>query len=113
MDWGFLIEENFLLLLLLFLAVFIYGSFALAPLTWKQCFVFQDSFKSYLALNPLQNFFATLKLRKPEFNEKKAREAFPVMAEWMQLPDKNDFSYRREIVHPEAKHWKAVPILYW
>ena len=79
------------------LGLMVYGRVALTPLSWRQCFVFEDSFKSYLALNPLQNFFATLKLRKPEFNEQKAREAFPLMAEWMQLPDKSNFSYRRNV----------------
>ena len=92
-------RRKFFIISAIILACLIYGQFALTPLTWKQCFVFQDSFKSYLALNPLQNFFATLKLRKPEFNEQKAREAFPVMAEWMPLPDKTEFSYRR-IVSP-------------
>lgn len=79
------------------LGLMVYGRVALTPLSWKQCFVFEDSFKSYLALNPLQNFFATLKLRKPEFNEQKARDAFPLMAEWMQLPDKTNFSFRRAV----------------
>ena len=90
------------------LGLFVYGRIALTPLTWKQCFVFEDSFKSYLALNPLQNFFATLKLRKPEFNEQKAREAFPLMAEWMQLPDKSNFSYRR-VVAPGSKALESQP----
>src|SRR5690606_8711882 len=45
---------------------------------------------------------ATLKLRKPEFNEQKAREAFPLMAEWMQLPDKSNFSYRRAVAPQSA-----------
>ncbi len=84
------------------LVLLVYGRIALTPLSWKQCFVFEDSFKSYLALNPLQNFFATLKLRKPEFNEQKAREAFPLMAEWMQLPDKSNFSYRRAVAPGSA-----------
>ena len=75
----------------------VYGSFSAHPLSRNDCFRFNSSFKSYLAINPLQNFFATLKLRKPDFNERKAKEAFPIMAEWMQLPDKNNFSYRRQI----------------
>jgi phosphoglycerol transferase MdoB-like AlkP superfamily enzyme len=49
----------------------------------------------------MQNFFATLRLRKPDFNEQKAKKVFPAMAEWMQLPDKNNFSYRR-IVAPRS-----------
>ena len=55
-------RRKFFIITAIILVALIYGRFALPPLTWKQCFVFQDSFKSYLALNPLQNFFATLKL---------------------------------------------------
>ncbi|MFC0776162.1 LTA synthase family protein [Terrimonas alba] len=101
-------KRKFFIITAIILCVFIYGRIALTPLTWKQCFVFEDSFKSYLALNPLQNFFATLKLRKPEFNEQKAREAFPVMAEWMQLPDATNFSYRR-IISPGSKALESRP----
>lgn len=89
-------RKYFLITALLF-AFFIYGSLSWPPLSRNDCFRFRNSFKSYLAINPLQNFFATLKLRKPDYNESKARAAFPLMADWMQLPDKNNFSYRREI----------------
>ena len=101
-------RRKFFILAAIIMAGFIYGQFALKPLTWKQCFVFQDSFKSYLALNPLQNFFATLKLRKPEFNEQKAREAFPAMAEWMPLREVTEFSYRR-IVAPGSAALESSP----
>ena len=79
------------------LILFAWGNLSWPPLNRNDSFRFRNAFKSYLAINPMQNFFATLKLRKPDFNERKAREAFPIMAEWMQLPDKNNFSYRREI----------------
>lgn len=101
-------RRKYFVITALVLGVFVYGRFAATPLTWKQCFVFQDNFKSYLALNPLQNFFTTLKLRRPEFNEQKARDAFPLMAEWMQLPDKNNFSYRR-IVSPGSNALESQP----
>lgn len=90
-------RRKFFIITALILCVFIYGRAAWPPLSWKQCFVFRDNFKSYLALNPLQNFFATLKLRSPDFNEQKAREAFPLIKEWMPLPAENNFSYRRMI----------------
>lgn len=79
------------------LLVFAWGNFTWTPLSRNDSFKFDNRFKSYLAINPLQNFFSTLKLRKPQYNEKAAKKAFPIMAEWMQLPDKNTFSYRREI----------------
>ncbi|MFI5133249.1 MAG: LTA synthase family protein [Chitinophagales bacterium] len=91
-------KRKFFIITALILGFFIYGRFAWPPLSWKNSFVFHDGFKSYLALNPLQNFFTTLKFRKPEYNEQKARDAFPMMAEWMQLPAKKEFTYRREIL---------------
>lgn len=101
-------RRKFFVAAALLLCIFIYGRFGRTPLTWKQCFVFQDNFKSYLALNPLQNFFTTLKLRKPEFNEQKARDAFPLMAEWMQLPDPGNFNYRRVVV-PGSRALESRP----
>ena len=100
-------RKHFIIAALL-MAALIYGKLAMSPLTWKDCFVFQDNFKSYLALNPLQNFFTTLKLRKPEFNEQKARESFPVMAKWMQLPDAARFGYKR-IISPLGSAIESKP----
>ncbi len=90
-------RKKYFIITALLLSFFVYGSISTHPLSRSDCFRFNSSFKSYLAINPLQNFFATLKLRRPEFNEKKARQVFPVMAEWMQLPDATGFSYRRQI----------------
>ena len=90
-------RRKYFLFTALLLAAMVYGKLSTRPLTWKECFVFQDNFKSYLSLNPLQNFFTTLKLRRPEFNEQKAREAFPVMAKWMPLPNPDQFGYLRQV----------------
>jgi phosphoglycerol transferase MdoB-like AlkP superfamily enzyme len=91
-------RRKFFIISALILGILMYGRFAWTPLTWQQCFVFQDNFKSYLALNPLQNFFTTLKFRKPEYNEQKARAAFPLIKEWMPLPPQNEFSYKRTVL---------------
>lgn len=72
----------------------VYGNAGLQPLSWKQAFVLQDSFRSYLALNPLQNFFTTLKFRKPQYNEAEARKAFPLVKNWMGL-GKDAVNYQR------------------
>ncbi len=79
----------------LILLVLVYG-LGTKPLTWNRAFRLGDNFKSYLALNPLQNFFSTLRFRRPQFNEPKARAYFPLMAEVLQLPDKKSFSYKRQ-----------------
>ena len=81
-------------------------------MTWKRAFVLHDNFKSYLALNPLQNFFATLRFRRPAYNEDKAREYFPMMADWMQLAEKDKFNFKREIM-PGNNSWKAVRMWCW
>jgi phosphoglycerol transferase MdoB-like AlkP superfamily enzyme len=101
-------RRKFFVIAALVLGLFVYGRLSWPPLTWKHCFVLKDNFKSYLALNPLQNFFATLRLRAPEFNEQKAREAFPVMAEWMQFPSAKTFSYRR-VVSPGSHALESRP----
>lgn len=75
---------------------FIYGRPATQPLKWRDAFQFEDSFHAYLALNPLQNFFTTLKFRKPQQNEIAARRAFPVMKEWMGL-SADHFSFQRKV----------------
>ena len=90
-------RRKYFIITALVLFLFAWGTLSWPPLSRNDSFRFRNAFKSYLAINPLQNFFATLKLRKPEFNEQKARASFPLMKEWMQLPQQNDFSYRREI----------------
>jgi phosphoglycerol transferase MdoB-like AlkP superfamily enzyme len=90
------------------LVILVYGSASTSSLKWKKAFELNDNFKSYLSLNPLQNFFTTLRFRRPQFNESKARENFSVMSEWMSLPDKDRFSYRREIF-PEARALESKP----
>ena len=51
---------------LLLLGWFVYGFFTLQPLDFFRAFNLNDEFKSNLALNPLQNFFTTLRFRKPD-----------------------------------------------
>lgn len=101
-------RRKFFVFTILILCFLIYGSFSWPPLSRSDSFRFNNSFKSYLAINPLQNFVATLRLRKPDYNEKKAKEVFPVMAEWMGLPDENNFSYRREI-GPRSSSFESRP----
>jgi hypothetical protein len=103
-------RRKFFIITVILLCFFIYGSLSWPPLSRSDSFRYNNSFKSYLAINPLQNFVATLKLRKPDYNERKAREVFPVMAEWMELPDKSDFSYRREI-GPRSSCFESRPYI--
>ncbi len=101
-------RRKFFFIAALLLGLFIYGKFAWPPLSRNDSFKFKDSFKSYLAINPLQNFFATLKLRRSVVDEQKAKAAFPIMAEWMQLPDKEKFNYYRQIA-PRSNSLESRP----
>ncbi len=100
-------RRRFFIITALVLCTFVYGRLAWPPLAWKDCFAFRDSFKSYLALNPLQNFFSTLRLRNPDYSEQKAKEVFPVVAELMQLPP-GPFNYRR-VVSPGSQALESRP----
>lgn len=81
---------------MLVLGLLIYGDIGLQPLRWKHAFGMNDNFTSYLALNPLQNFFTTLKFRKPVYDVSKAELSFPVVAEWLGIDNKK-FSFKRTI----------------
>jgi phosphoglycerol transferase MdoB-like AlkP superfamily enzyme len=82
-----------------FFGFFVYGNVGVEPLKRSTAFRFNNSFKSFLALNPLQNFFYTLKLRRTVYDESKARAYFPVMQQWMGL-NNDEFSYKR-VVAPQ------------
>ena len=100
-------RRSWFILSTLIFGFLVYGSLTYQPLKWKNAFQLNDGFKSYLALNPMQNFFTTLKFRKPQFNESTVKEYFPVMADWMQLPG-GDFSYVRNVV-PSPLAIKSKP----
>jgi len=95
---------------ILFLLWSLYGIFSLEPLKWKDAFELNNNFKSYVALNPLQNFFSTLKFRNPSFDDEKAKGNFPLIANFLQLDTKNiaDEDYSRDIL-PNSKSLESRP----
>ncbi|MDQ6902042.1 MAG: sulfatase-like hydrolase/transferase [Bacteroidota bacterium] len=95
---------------IIFLAWSVYGIFSLTPLKWKDAFQLNDNFRSYVALNPLQNFFTTLQFRRPSFDDAKAKSYFPLIASFLQLDSKNiaDKDYTRELL-PDSKALESRP----
>ena len=89
-------RRKFFIITILLFGLMIYGSLSNHSLKWSKAMTMGDDFKNYLSLNPLQNFFTTLKFRRPGYNESKAREVFPLMAKWLELKDSSDFSYKRQ-----------------
>jgi phosphoglycerol transferase MdoB-like AlkP superfamily enzyme len=88
----------------------LFGVFSFHPLKWKDAFELNDNFKSYVALNPLQNFFTTLQFRKPSFDDEKAKEYFPIIADFLQLDSENirNKNYSRDI-SPNSKSLESRP----
>jgi phosphoglycerol transferase MdoB-like AlkP superfamily enzyme len=94
----------------LVLVLFIHGRIGVQPLRWNLAFSMNDNFKSYLALNPLQNFFTTLKFRKSHCNEAIVKENFPIVAAWVGMPD--SFPHNRTVVQePRTTRPNVVLVL--
>lgn len=79
------------------LVLFIHGSLNTQPLKREDSFRFQQSFLSYLSINPLQNFVGTLSLRQPNYNQDRARALYPVLRSWMGWKQTNWPVYRRSV----------------
>jgi phosphoglycerol transferase MdoB-like AlkP superfamily enzyme len=92
------------------LAWFVFGFGCFTPLKWSDAFRLNDNFKSYLALNPLQNFFTTLRFRNPVFSEDKAKKHYAVISDFLQLDKKNtrENTYER-IMHPGSNALESKP----
>lgn len=95
---------------IIFLLWCLFGIFSFHPLKWKDAFELNDNFKSYVALNPLQNFFTTLQFRKASFDNAKAKKYYPLIADILNLGKKNISAqnYSR-IVLPDSKSLESRP----
>ncbi|MDP4286215.1 MAG: LTA synthase family protein [Bacteroidota bacterium] len=95
---------------ILFLCWGLFGVFSFHLLKWNDAFELNNNFKSYVALNPLQNFFSTLQFRKPSFDDAKAKKYFPDIANFLQLDQKDiaDEVYSRD-VFPNSKALESLP----
>jgi phosphoglycerol transferase MdoB-like AlkP superfamily enzyme len=100
-------RRNWFFASIVFFGFLVYGNVGTKPLTWSTAFQFNNSFQSFLALNPLQNFFYTLKLRRSSYDETKVRAYFPLMKQWMGL-NNDHFSFKRKI-GPAADAVKTKP----
>lgn len=94
---------------LLLLGWFMYGFLTLKPLDVFRAFNLNDGFKSNLALNPMQNFFTTLKKVDPDRNTH-AAEYYKDMSDFLQLKGsgylQNPYS---RLIHPGSKALESQP----
>ena len=86
---------GFFFALLLGLGVF--GKLNQFPLRWSDAFTFDDNFKANLSLNPVQSFLSTLKFKNSNYDIKKVKEYYPLMAQYLgvQNPDSTHLNYTR------------------
>lgn len=92
--------------LMLLLIIGISGSNPAKPLMWKDAFQLGDNFKANLALNPLENFFTTLKFRKPFANVEIAKKQFSIMKQLLHLPEEStllNFQRKETFIQPQKK----------
>lgn len=94
---------------LLLLFWFVYGFFTMKPLDFFRAFSLNDEFKSNLALNPLQNFFTTLRFRNPDHNTR-AKEYYKDISRFLQLEKETSTQklYGR-LIHPGSRALESQP----
>ena len=94
---------------ILLLGWFMYGFFTARPLNFFRAFNLNDEFKSNLALNPLQNFFTTLRFRDPDYNTK-AASYYPTIAGFLNIdPSKRKANHYYRLVQPESRALESQP----
>jgi len=92
-------KRRWYLVALLLMFWFIYGFLRFErPLTRQDAYKLNDNFKSYLALNPFQNFITSLKQRQPDFNTSGAANYYSTISNFLQLDTQTKNSYERTVL---------------
>ncbi len=87
----------------------IHGSFTGRSLRRDDCFQLPSSFEAYLAVNPLQNFATTWRLRQlPEKDIPTIRNAMPLVRDWMGL-EKGSGDGLRRLMAPGSGALESKP----
>jgi len=100
-------KRRWYLLALLLMCWFVYGFLQLKPLTRQDAYKLNDNFKSYLALNPFQNFITSLKQRRPDFNTSGAAKYYNVIADYLKLNNVTN-NYDRTVL-PNSRSLESKP----
>jgi phosphoglycerol transferase MdoB-like AlkP superfamily enzyme len=76
-------------LFFLLFALGIFGKLGQFNLRWSDAFTLSDNFKANVALNPFQSFFSTLRYRDTRPDEKKVRQYYSYMSDYLQVTNKD------------------------
>nr|MBA3673678.1 sulfatase-like hydrolase/transferase [Chitinophagaceae bacterium] len=100
-------------ILFLILSLGIWGKFSQFPLRWSDAFVFGDEFKSSVSLNPVQSFFSTIQFRHSGYDEKKVRQSYSLMANYLGVKrlDSTKLNYERTFTFGDSSTQKPNIIL--
>ena len=94
---------------LLILSWFMYGFLTIAPLDFQRAFSLNEEFISNLALNPLQNFFTTLRFKEPDYKNH-AKEHYKRISSFLKTEGMLNASqgYERH-VQPDSRALESEP----
>jgi phosphoglycerol transferase MdoB-like AlkP superfamily enzyme len=93
----------------LIIGFFIFGKLGQYPLRWSDAFAQGSDYKAYLALNPFESFFSTLKFRRKTYDEKKVKELAPVIAHYYNFSEPADpLQFTRQVM-PRAGALASQP----
>ena len=103
-------KRRWYLLTLVLMFWCVYGFLSFKPLTRQDAYKLNDNFKSYLALNPFQNFTTSLKERKPDFNTSGAAKYYTDVANFLQLDPvaQSKYNYERTVM-PNSRSLESKP----
>ncbi len=71
------------------LCISIFGKIGQYPLRWSDAFTLSDDFKANAALNPFQSFASSFGFKNSGYDLKKVKEAYPIMADYFGIQNKN------------------------
>jgi phosphoglycerol transferase MdoB-like AlkP superfamily enzyme len=96
-----------------FIFIGICGNNPARPLKWSDAFKLGDNFKAYLALNPLQNFFTTLKFREPFADHGRVRQQVSTVKKMLDMKvESNQPDFARKVIYNgAAKPMNVVLVL--
>ncbi len=77
-------------------AVMIFGKLDQYPLRWSDAFSLADDFKAQAALNPFQSFFSSLQFKNSNYDIKKVRSGYAIMADYLGVENKDSIKLNFE-----------------
>lgn len=92
-----------------------YSKFSQYPLRWSEAAFSKHPFATQLAYNPIHYFFDTWKNGRVSYDEKKVREYYPIIADFVGVEEKNatSLNFKREVkpLHPIGEKPNVVIVI--